>query len=93
MQMTCGAFLAVFGGSFWVDHLGVTHLTIYGLSVHAFGLMYIIFGARDLFLINRIDYSAPVLDLQSKSPHCAAGINESRFGWSLRGVSFGFLSR
>ncbi|MGI8438330.1 MAG: hypothetical protein ACR2NX_15760 [Chthoniobacterales bacterium] len=76
IQIISGAFFAVFGGSFWVDHIGVPHLMFYGISLHAYGLMSIIFAARDLYLINNLDYAAPVLALQKQ-------IAELR-GWHLR---------
>jgi hypothetical protein len=66
IQIICGAFLALVGGSFWVNHLGVVHLMIYGLSVHLYGIMLIVFAARDLYLIKRFDYAAPVLVLQKQ---------------------------
>ena len=64
IQIICGGLLAIIGGSFWVDHLDVAHLTVYGLSVHLYGIMLIVFAARDLFLIKRFDYAAPVVVLQ-----------------------------
>ena len=66
IQIICGALLALCGGSFWVDHLGVAHLMIYGISVHLYGIMLIVFAARDLFLIKQFDYAAPVLVLQKQ---------------------------
>ncbi len=82
LQIIAGALLALWGANFWVDHLGVAHLMIYGLSLHAYGLMMIIFAARDLFLIKRMDYAAPVLTLQKQ-------IAELR-RWHLRaGLWFG----
>jgi len=82
VQLLCGVALAVLGGSFWVDHVGVAHLMVYGLSLHAYGIMMIIFAARDLFIVRRFDYAAPVLDLQKQ-------IAELR-RWHLRaGLWFG----
>ena len=66
IQAISGAFLAICGGSFWVDHLGVAHLMVYGISVHLYGIMLIVFAARDLFLISSFDYAAPVLELQKR---------------------------
>ncbi|MGH8102022.1 MAG: hypothetical protein ACREIW_12045 [Chthoniobacterales bacterium] len=66
LQLICGVLLAMLGGSFWVDHIGVAHLMIYGISLHVYGIMFIIFAARDLFLVQRIDYAAPVLALQKQ---------------------------
>ncbi|MEP6975109.1 MAG: hypothetical protein ABI897_06580 [Spartobacteria bacterium] len=66
VQIICGGSLALLGGSFWTDHLGVAHLMIYGISLHLYGIMLIIFAARDLYLIKRFDYAAPVLVLQKQ---------------------------
>ncbi|MEO6871559.1 MAG: hypothetical protein ABI233_04990, partial [Chthoniobacterales bacterium] len=64
IQIIVGALLALIGGSFWVDHIGAAHLMIYGVSLHLYGLMFILFAARDLYLIKQADYAAPVLVLQ-----------------------------
>ncbi len=79
IQIIAGALLALIGGSFWVDHIGVAHLMIYGIALHLYGLMFILFAARDLFLIKRMDYAAPVLVLQKqiaalRSWHGQAGL-------------------
>jgi len=66
IQLLCGVVLAVLGGSFWADHLGVAHLVIYGLALHIYGVMMIVFAARDLFIIQHFDYAAPVLTLQKQ---------------------------
>ncbi len=66
IQIIAGALLALIGGSFWVDHIGVAHLMIYGMSLHLYGLMFIFFAARDLYLVKQADYAAPVLVLQKK---------------------------
>jgi hypothetical protein len=66
IQLISGALLSIFAGSFWFDHLGVPHLMFYGISLHTYGLMFIVFAARDLFLISRLDYAAPVLALQKQ---------------------------
>lgn len=65
-QIIAGALLALWGGSFWVDHLGVLHLMIEGILIHVYGLMLIIFASRDLFLVRQFDYAAPVLTLQKQ---------------------------
>ena len=66
IQTTLGLMLAFFAGSFWFDHIGTLHLMIYGLSLHAFGVMMMVFGIRDLALIHAIDYDAPVLAIQKQ---------------------------
>jgi hypothetical protein len=64
IQIAIGALIAVWGGSFWVDHREVPHLLIAGLLVHAAGISMIALGALMEALIARIDYSAPVLTIQ-----------------------------
>lgn len=66
LQIICGALLALWGGSFWFDHLGTAHLMIYGVSAHAYGILLIVFAARDLHLISQMDYATPVLALQKQ---------------------------
>jgi hypothetical protein len=66
IQIICGALLSLIAGGFWFDHLGVAHLMVYGLLVHLYGIMLIVFAARDLFLIKQLDYAAPVLGLQKQ---------------------------
>jgi hypothetical protein len=66
LQIVCGALLALLGGSFWFDHIRVLHLVIYGISLHLYGIMCVVFAARDLYLVRQFDYSAPVLTLQKQ---------------------------
>lgn len=66
IQLICGVVLSIFSGSFWVDHIGVPHLMFYGISLQAYGIMLIVFAARDLFLISHLNYAAPVLALQKQ---------------------------
>jgi hypothetical protein len=64
LQTIAGLILAVCAGSFWFDHRGTPHLLIYGLLLHASGVMMMVFAIRDLFLIHAIDHEAPVLAIQ-----------------------------
>lgn len=66
VQIVAGALLALMFAPFWVEHLDTPHLVVIGASLHAYALMMIIGGARDVFLIRRIDYAAPVLDIQRR---------------------------
>ncbi len=61
-----GALLALASAVFWTDHLHVPHLLVPGLVMHAYGLAMILCGARMQVLIARIDYGAPVLDIQRR---------------------------
>ncbi|HYJ06519.1 MAG TPA: hypothetical protein VEX43_15390 [Chthoniobacterales bacterium] len=66
LQIICGVLLTIVSARFWINHLGVPHAMIYGISLHVYGIMLIIFAARDLALIHRLDYAAPVLELQKQ---------------------------
>ena len=66
VQIICGAVLTVISARFWLNHIGVVHAMIYGISLHVYGVMLIAFAVRDLALIQRLDYAAPVLELQKQ---------------------------
>ena len=66
LQMAVGALLALASGSFWVDHRQVPHLLFTGLLFHAYGLAMILAGARMQVLIRRVDFGAPVVDIQKR---------------------------
>jgi hypothetical protein len=66
VQVVVGAILAIAFAPFWIAHLATPHLAVVGASLHAYALMLIIGGARDIYLIRRIDYAAPVLDIQRR---------------------------
>ena len=76
IQIACGAILMLLFAPFWVEHLDVLHLVAYGVLLHAYGLMFVLFGARSLHLISCIDYAAPVLEIQKQL--------ESLRVWNLR---------
>ena len=66
VQIICGVLLTIISARFWINHIGVAQAMIYGISLHAYGVMLIVFAARDLSLIQRLDYAAPVLELQKQ---------------------------
>jgi hypothetical protein len=66
VQIGAGALLALMFAPFWIEHLAVPHLVVIGASLHLYALMTIIGGARDIYLIRRIDYAAPVLEIQQR---------------------------
>lgn len=65
-QLIAGATLMFWFAPFWVEHRDVAHLFVYGVLLHAYGLMFVLFAARDLYLIGRVDYAAPVLEIQKQ---------------------------
>lgn len=51
-------------GPFWIEHRATTHLLLFGLSLHLYGIITICASVVQLVLIARIDYSNPVLRIQ-----------------------------
>lgn len=66
IQMAFGILFAGVAVAFWTARLHVLHLLVCGLLVHVYGLLLIVFAARNLYLIQRIDYAAPVLAIQRR---------------------------
>lgn len=66
IQAVLGIVVAGAAAIFWTMHLYVVHLLVCGLLVHLYGLLLVIFATRNLYLIHRIDYTAPVLDIQRR---------------------------
>jgi hypothetical protein len=64
IQLFAGATMALVFAPFWVAHRETLHLLMTGLLLHLYALMLIVSAARNLYLINRIDYAAPVLSIQ-----------------------------
>ena len=64
LQLLAGVAFCFLFAPFWVRHFGTPHLMIYGILLHAYGIMFIVLAARELHLIGSIDYSAPVLVIQ-----------------------------
>lgn len=60
-----GAFTALFARFGW-RHLDQAHLALAGGLLAAYAAMCWTFAVRDLVLINRIDYAAPVLEIQRR---------------------------
>jgi hypothetical protein len=65
-QIAIGAMLAHAVAPFWIGHLDTPHFVVIGASLHLYALMMIVGGARDLYLVSRIDYAAPVVDIQAR---------------------------
>lgn len=66
LQLAIGGALAVFGGVLWTTHLHQAVVLACGLAAHAYGLLLVIFSARNLYLVWRIDCALPVLELQRR---------------------------
>jgi len=84
IQIICGALLTAVSARFWWNHIGTPHLMVYGILLHAYGIMLIVFAVRDLVLIQAIDYDAPVVAIQKQIARLRA--------WHLRaGIWFAVL--
>ena len=66
VQIVAGALLSLVAGNFWFEYRQYPHLLFCGLLVHLYGVLMIVFAARNLHLIKQIDYAAPVLDIQRR---------------------------
>jgi hypothetical protein len=66
LQLVLGVLFAVVSAMFWVEHRDVEHLVVCGLLVHAYGVLLIVFAARVLYLLHRIDHAAPVVTIQHR---------------------------
>jgi hypothetical protein len=66
VQAALGVGLMALFAPYWVRHWGEWHLVVYGASLHLYGLMLMLLAARDLVHIARIDYAAPVLEIQKQ---------------------------
>ncbi len=66
LQLLIGTVLVVCGAVLWATHLHQPNVLVCGLVAHAYGLLLTIFSARNLYLIRRIDYAAPVLEIQRR---------------------------
>jgi hypothetical protein len=65
-QIAFGALLALVVAPFWFDHLATPHFVVIGASLHLYALLMIVGGARDLYMLHRIDYAAPVVEIQRR---------------------------
>src|ERR1044072_3316805 len=65
-QIAFGVLMTLVFAPFWVAHRATPHLFLTGLSLHGYGILMIVLAARDLYLIARVDYAAPVLDIQRR---------------------------
>jgi len=66
LQIAAGVVLMFLAASFWIDHLAEPHLCAEGLLLHAYGLMLVLTAARNLYLQDRVDFAAPVIDIQKR---------------------------
>lgn len=66
LQMLLGVATLLLGVDVWTGHREVPHLLAIGLSLHVYGVAMIVSGGVVGALIAKIDYAAPVLDIQKR---------------------------
>lgn len=66
VELGVGLAVVLWAGGYWVEHRAQTHLLIYGLALHAYGLGLLCFAVTQLLWLASIDYQAPVLVVQRK---------------------------
>lgn len=65
VQTVVAVVLIVWSAVFWVEHRSDTHLMLAGVIMEAYGVIVLIAGARTLTLVGNIDYSVPVVDIDT----------------------------
>ncbi len=51
-------------GPFWIEHRDTTHLLLFGLSLHLYGVITICSSVVQLLLVAAVNYDRPVLQIQ-----------------------------
>src|SRR5436190_2078551 len=55
LNLAAGLAVALWAGGYWWDHLGTTHLVVYGLGLHAYGLALVASAAVQLSMLLGMD--------------------------------------
>lgn len=67
VQLAVGLLIVFWAGGYWWDHLGgPTHLVVYGIGLHIYGLALLITAALQLGRVAMIDYRKPVMLVQKQ---------------------------
>ena len=67
VQLVVGVGIVLFAGPYWVGHLDdATHLVVYGIAIHLYGLALLILAATQLMAVWRVDYRQPVVTVQRR---------------------------
>ncbi|MFC3650635.1 hypothetical protein ACFONN_03715 [Dyella humi] len=66
IQLAFGVAIMLWGISFWSVRMEVLHWLIVGVLVQLLGMSLVLAAARNLHLIQRIDYAAPILEIQQR---------------------------
>ncbi len=63
-QLAIGLLIVGWAGGYWWDHRDQTHLLVYGVGVHLYGIALLVTSVLQLTRLLRIDYCKPVLEVQ-----------------------------
>jgi hypothetical protein len=66
IQFVFGAVFMIWGIAFWAARIDVLHWLIVGVLVQLFGMSMLLAAARNLHLIQQVDYAAPIVDIQQR---------------------------
>lgn len=66
IQLLVGLAMEFLFAPFWVQHLDTPYLLVSGLLLHGYALMFVIYAAREIYLILELDYSGSVLAIQKQ---------------------------
>lgn len=66
IQIVIGSVMALMAAGFWSATSTVPHLFYAGLSLHIYGVLLIIFGVAMQAMMRRVDYAAPVVEIQKQ---------------------------
>jgi hypothetical protein len=63
-QIVIGALVVLWAGGYWTSHWGETHLVVYGIAIHLYGIGLLGASLAQVVLLAGIDFQAPVLAVQ-----------------------------
>lgn len=66
VQLAIGVLIALWAGGYWTAHLDQAHLVVCGVAIHLYGLGLAIAAGLQLAALLRVDYHAPVLEVQRR---------------------------
>lgn len=64
VQLAFALAIVLWAGSYWFEHLETPHLAVFGIAIHVYGIAALVAPILQLARLARIDYRAPVLELQ-----------------------------
>lgn len=64
-QLGIAVLIVLWAGNYWFTHRAETHLLVYGLTLHLYGLALLLAAAWQLTRLAQVDYHRPILELQA----------------------------